>query len=294
VPAPDRTGAVSTPSYVGDRQVLWFGLLAFALTWAAWLPLATDAQGWTTLGASPYLHLVGGLGPAVAAVTMTAVYDGRPGLRLLRARATTGPARYLALVIVAPALAYALALGIATLVGAAGDASLTGASQEYPALPLGVYWVASLVCYGYGEELGWRGFALPRLQRTRPALAASLWLAVLWGAWHLPLFLFSAGLGTMPRVGLIGWAASIVTGAVICTWLFNASGGSIAVLALFHACLDILITSPTGGDVLQNVMGATVVIAALVIPRRYGRERLARSAKVTWTVERAPCRVQAA
>lgn len=266
-----------------ERQVLWFAALAFAFTWAAWLPLASDAKAWTTLGASPYLHLLGGLGPAAAAVLMTAIDEGRPGLRLLATRATTGPLRWVAFAVVGPAVAYLLAMAIAAIAGVDVDLARSAASKEFASLPIVLYWVANLVFYGFGEEIGWRGYALPRLQRHRSALAASMWIALVWAGWHLPLFAFSAGLSTMPPIGLVGWGASIVTGSVLCTWLFNSSRGSIAVVALFHASLDIFIGSPTGGEVVSNVIGATVVVAALLIPRRYGRDDLSASPKVTAT-----------
>ncbi len=271
-------------SRVADRQVVWFGLVAVALTWAAWLPLAATSTGWADIHASPYLHFVGGLGPALAGIIMTFAYDGRPGVRMLWQRVTTGPFRWLTFAILAPATAYLVAIGIASAFGVRVELGRTGASEEFSSIPVAAYWAANLVFYGFGEEIGWRGFALPRLQRCRSALAASMWLSVVWGLWHIPLFFFSAGLGTMPTIGLIGWAASIVTGSVLCTWLFNSTRGSIAVLAVFHAALDIFIGSPTGGDVVANVMGAFVVIGALTLPRRLGREDLSRSPKVTATV----------
>lgn len=141
----------------------------------------------------------------------------------------------------------------------------------------------TFVFFGYREEVGWRGFALPRLQRGRSALRASMILAGLWGVWHLPLFWFSAGLSSVPPIGIVGWAASIITGSVVCTWFFNSSRGSIAVLAIFHASLDVFINSPTGQDVIPNVMRAAVVAAALLIPRRFGKENLAPTPKVTRT-----------
>jgi membrane protease YdiL (CAAX protease family) len=281
--APHEVTGGAEPVTAADRQVVWFGLLAIGLTWSAWLPLVATSEGLADIHASPYLHFVGGLGPALAGIIMTATHDGRRGLRLMWLRITTGPGRWLIFAIAAPASAYLVAVGLAAAVGVHVDLRLTGASEEFSSLPVAVYWLANLVFYGFGEEIGWRGFALPRLQRRRSALAASMWLAVLWGLWHIPLFFFSAGLGTMPLVGLIGWAASIVTGSVLCTWLFNSTRGSIAVLAVFHAALDIFIGSPTGGDVVANVMGAFVVIGALTIPRRLGRENLSRSPKVTST-----------
>ncbi|MBK5334026.1 MAG: CPBP family intramembrane metalloprotease [Ilumatobacteraceae bacterium] len=276
----ERPNVASDASTSSDRQVLWFGLLAIGLTWSAWLPLAATSEGWGDVHASPYLHFVGGLGPALAALIMTAANDGRRGLRVLLQRVTTGPGRWLTFAALAPATGYFIAIGAASAFGVHVGMGLTGASLEFSSTPVAVYWLANLVFYGYGEEIGWRGFALPRLQRHRSALAASMWLALVWGLWHVPLFFFSAGLGTMPPIGLIGWAASIVTGSVVCTWLFNSTRGSLAVLAIFHASLDIFIGSPTGGDVVPNVMGAFVVCGALVIPRRFGRENLSTAPKV--------------
>jgi membrane protease YdiL (CAAX protease family) len=284
----ERSDVADEARTAADRQVLWFGLLAIGLTWSAWLPLASTSRGWADLHASPYLHFVGGLGPALAGLVMTATHDGRRGLRLLWQRVTTGPGRWLIFAVAAPASAYVIAIGAASVAGVHVDLRLTGASKEFPSLPVVAYWIANLLFYGFGEEIGWRGFALPRLQRHRTALAASLWLSVLWGLWHVPLFFFSAGLGAMPLIGLVGWAASIVTGSVVCTWLFNSTRGSLGVVALFHAALDIFIGSPTGGDIVANVMGACVVIGALTIPRRCGRGSLSRSPTVTSTLAGEP------
>ena len=223
----------------------------------------------------------------MAALVMTAKYDGAHGLRKLWHRCSHGPLSYIAFAVLAPAAAFRVAIVVAAAFGVDVSLGRTGASDEFPSLPVAVYWIANLFFYGFGEEIGWRGFALPRFAEVATATlvigrinVAGAPQVLLWGLWHIPLFSFSAGLGTMPLIGLIGWAASLVTGSVVCTWLFNSTKGSIAVVALFHAALDIFIGSPTGGDVVPNVMGAAVVIGALLIPRRYGRETLSRRPKV--------------
>ena len=100
-----------------DRQVLWFGLLAVGLTRSAWLPLATTSKEWADLHASQYLHFVGGLGPALLGVLLTAAHDGRHGLRVLWRRVTVGPGRWLTFAILAPATAYVVAIGVASAFG---------------------------------------------------------------------------------------------------------------------------------------------------------------------------------
>ena len=85
------------------------------------------------------------------------------------------------------------------------------------------------------------------MQTDRTATRATLYLALGWAIWRLPLFAFSAGMSAMRPAEVRGWAVSILAGAFLLTFVFNACGGSVLVVALFHGTLDILITSPTGG-----------------------------------------------
>jgi uncharacterized protein len=130
---------------------------------------------------------------------------------------------------------------------------------------------------GFGEEIGWRGFALPRLQTGRSALAAALILSVFWALWHLPLFSFATGLESMGLVVVPGWLFFIVIGSVLLAWVYNDTGGSVLIVSVFHGTLDIAINSPSGPE-LANVIGALVTIwgiAALVWsgPKNLSRRR---------------------
>ena len=80
-----------------------------------------------------------------------------------------------------------------------------------------------------GEELGLRGFALPRLQTHMSPFRASLIIGVLWGAWHLPVFIGRDALSIM-AFSLLSIGLSMMF-----TWLFNGSGGSLIPVLLFHA-----------------------------------------------------------
>src|SRR5215213_5915444 len=74
-----------------------------------------------------------------------------------------------------------------------------------------------------GEELGWRGYALPRLQVGRSALSASLILGVIWATWHLPFYISGAAtLAEFAPTSVTTFAATIVI-----TWLFNNTNGSV-------------------------------------------------------------------
>jgi len=141
--------------------------------------------------------------------------------------------------------------------------------------------MTNLVFYGFGEEIGWRGFALPTLARRHSALSAAIIVSVIWAAWHLPLFGITATYRAMPAIGLLGFFFSMLTASLLLTWLYLRSRGSILVVAVFHAAFDIATTTPTTTKLIPMVMGGLITLVGLtVIPSlaRTGRAEPAESA----------------
>ena len=139
---------------------------------------------------------------------------------------------------------------------------------------------------GLGEELGWRGFALPRLQSRMNALRASLVLGAFWGAWHFPNLWWPGEdpwirAYQYPRIFL----GSIAV-AVIYTWVYNSTKGSLLVVAVIHASnnasasaiqIDFLDSAmATGGTyyIMSLTTLATMWTVALVVIHATGRQRL--------------------
>ncbi len=168
-------------------------------------------------------------GPFVGGALVTAIVEGRPGLTAFfgrMARWRVGLRWYAVAVLLPPALRLA-ALGLNVLSGAAiaPDARWPGP----PDLLAESLVLSALIAVA--EEPGFRGFALPRLLEGRSALAASLVLGALHTVWHLPLLV--AGEESPVIVPII------VAGAVVITWLFNHAGGSVLVVMLLHASVDL-------------------------------------------------------
>jgi uncharacterized protein len=253
-------------------MLLPFLLLAFALSWIAWAPLSWAA--WRGGVAWPYWHLLGGLGPAAAALLVTAFSPDRRRELLARLDPRRGHPGWLALAVLGPVALYGISALVLALLGQGWPRlSDFGASREYPGLPRPVYWLANIVFYGYGEEIGWRGFLLPRWQRRYGTRVAALLVAVVWALWHLPLFGFAAGMRAMGPAEIAGWFLSLVTGSYLLAWLYNRSG-SLAAVALFHGVLDITIGSP-GHPMTANIMGAALTlvgIGAVIWPGQMVRE----------------------
>jgi membrane protease YdiL (CAAX protease family) len=269
--APDARGALTRR--VRSRPVAAFVAFAFLFSWAAWLPQLAAVQGWVQLGPWPGLHLVGGLGPAVAAVVVIYLVEGSAGLRRLGSRTVAwrgrGPAWAFALLV--PPLLLVVAAPLSAWVS--GDAwteldwAAFGSSTEFASLPLAVWWVANLVFYGMGEELGWRGFLQTQLERRHSVVTAAGLVSLPWALWHLPLFGITPSYRAMPLIGFVGFAASIWVASWIFAWLLHLGRGSLLVVAVFHAWFDIVTTSPLGPEALPTLMGVSVTVLGLVVLR---------------------------
>lgn len=257
--------------------LLTFFALAYALTWLAWLPLAL--RGPVYGDRLSYLHFLGSLGPLVSAVAVTGLVSGESGVRELLGRVFRWkvPAVWHLLAWFGPAALYAIAAVTVRVVwGQWPPFSQFGQSEEFSQLAVPIYWVLSLICYGFGEEVGWRGFALPRLQQKYSQLTSTVILSIVWALWHLPVFSFSTGLSQMGPAEIFGWFISLLTGSVLLSWMYSGTRGSVLIVAVFHATLDVAMTSPAPGS-LSTVMGALLTMWGVFCIRALRRPQLGSS-----------------
>lgn len=259
-------------------SLVLFYALAFLLSWTVWSPLVAFRLGYGP-PASPVWHLLGSLGPAASAVIVSLLPFSPVRLSLLIERLSVRrvTARALLLAIGVPvAIAAAGLVGQAVMTGSPVSLEGIGRSLEYPALgPLAVVAV-SVLFYGFGEEIGWRGYALPLFSRRFGGLSSALLMTLPWAVWHLPLLVSSPTYQALGPAGLVGWLVSLATGAVLLTYLFHLSGRSLIVVALFHAVIDLAMTNAAVQPIGTQLMGAIVTLLGLAAA--FGCSRLARGA----------------
>lgn len=204
-------------------QMMAFGVLAFVIAWATWIP----ALLWPRV--PKLIPLVGLFGPALAA----AVVGGRAGMRdiVTRLRRWRFPVSAYAVAALVMPLCYAVAVGVdRSLFGFDSGGLSIGHSLAFLAASL-----AWLLFVTSGEEIGWRGFALPRLLGLGMSKwSASVVLGIVWALWHLPLYLVP-GQTSMPYSLFV---ALTVGQSLIYTALFLRSGGSLLPAVLLHATTD--------------------------------------------------------
>ena len=136
-----------------------------------------------------------------------------------------------------------------------------------------------------GEEPGWRGFALPRLQRRYGPLVGSLILAPLWAFWHLPVFWVPAWNYPPTILNIVMFVIASIALTIVLTWVFNNTKGSVFIAVLVHATFDLylailngLFRAPLVNDYGSNVpvligFGALAVVVVTLTRGRLGYQR---------------------
>ena len=261
------------------QLVLFFGL-ANTVSWAIWAPLVIQ-HPLPTSNLS-YLHLAGDAGPMVSALVLTAVVTGKVGTREIVRRMVKwdfGIMWYL-FAILGPLVLFVVSTFIASAFGEPLDLNSLGRTAEFPDAPLAFYYLGTLLFYGWGEEVGWRGFALPRLQRNRNTLVATFILSIFWALWHLPLFWSVPGYIGLNFLEIIMWYSRILAGSVVVTWLYNSTRGSILIAALFHASVSVAFKSPQG-ETTMIILHILLAIWALISVIIGGTADISRAGKYT-------------
>lgn len=265
---------------IANHPVAAYFVLAFVFSWIAVLPLLLARSGLvhlpTDLPVEPFQIAGALLGPTLAAFILTAVLSGRVGMRQLLARYVQWRVglRWYLLVVIGPPVA--LNLGAIPFLGMSIVGAFVSNLPQLVSFYLPVL-VVGVILGPLWEEPGWRGFALPRLQRRYGALAGTLVLGLLWSFWHVPGF-FGGWLG---GPSLLSSFLALMLGttafAIIMTWIYNHTRGSLLVMILLHSAFNA--ASAMGGKILPPglparsaaliangwIPAATSIVLALVV-----------------------------
>lgn len=218
--------------------LLSFFVLAYAISWILLIPYVLAERG-DLSGDYKVFYIIHTFGPAIAASAVTLAIAGKDGFRQFRQRKRQYRAPwpwYLFILVGIPAL---VVLGVLLQPGA-----LAGFRGIPPSVLISYPIYLVIVFFGggpLGEEPGWRGFALPRMQLRYGPFWGTLWLGLLWSLWHLPDFLTASkggGEGTGLSTFLMNFpifTLAVVSLAFILTWIYNNTNGSLFTAVLAHA-----------------------------------------------------------
>lgn len=206
-----------------------FFFITFAITEACFIGVARLPVG--SVLRTPLLYL-GTFMPAIVAIGLTRLREGADGLRDLFGRLTRGP-------VAARWWVFALLFMLAIKFGGALILRLTTGAWprfDFSELALIPFAIAISSAGQAGEELGWRGYALPRMAARMGLGPASLVLGALWALWHLPLF-YVRGADTFQQSFPV-YAASVIAISVTIAWVYVRANGNLYVVMLLHSAIN--------------------------------------------------------
>ena len=226
--APGKSHRVN--GHYNRRTLILFFVLAYAITWTLFITVAVAIPARTAPGYA--LVLAGAYAPGIVALLLTAWKEGTQGVRALVGRILVADvsARYYLF-----AVSYMVSI---KLTAAALHRAMLGTWPRFghESLLLMPLAVAFSTPFQAGEEVGWRGFALPRLAARFGLARASLVLGAIWAFWHLPQF-YIADADSYHQPFIV-WGAQVVAMSVAFAWLYAKTGGSLLLVMLLHSAIN--------------------------------------------------------
>ena len=246
----------------GHRELLKFFVLTYAVMWTLFITVASGSvSAKSPLGAA--LLMVGVYAPGIVALGLTWRTEGRAGVGRLIApvlQFDVGARWYLFAIAYFPAI---------KLIAALVHRVTTGAWPAFgsDALYLIPFAIALSTPVQVGEELGWRGYALPRLMARLGLPVASIVLGLIWATWHLPQFYIrEADTYGQP---FIVYALQVTALSVAMAWLYVRTNGSLPVVMLMHAAVnntkDIVPSRATGSTGLLSLDASLVAWLTMLL-----------------------------
>jgi membrane protease YdiL (CAAX protease family) len=252
------------------HQLLVYFIMAYVFSWIIGIPLALSVAG--KISKLPLsLHYLTAYGPMLSAFLVIYLTKGPQGLKGLFQKIIdwrVGKKWYI--FAFSPILLFII---MELLMKNSIDFSALGQVNFLPNLGFLalLLWIFNS---GIGEEVGWRGFALPKLQEKHTAIKSSLILSIFWIGWHLPAFFYLPNYMQMGLTIFPMFALGVASGAIVYTWLFNSTKGNILMAILFHGAFNFVTASKAGEGSVAAILSMLVVVLAVVLIILYRNKNL--------------------
>ena len=227
--------------FIVKYPLLLFYIVSYLFSWLFWISGIVLSERFTLISqnSSTLFFIIGSFGPFFSAIFITHISEGKTGIKKLFKRVFNWRVNIRWYFIAVFLFTIINLLSAFSFVWPLGEVTV----DEYYEIifrflmffPI-YFLIAGIIGGPLGEEIGWHGFAVPRLQKKTNALFASLIHGPIWALWHLPLIYFT---GNLSIDTLILYISSITGGCIIITWLFNRVNGSVLLTLIMHTSWNI-------------------------------------------------------
>ena len=265
----------------GTRRFPWdFFALAFGFSWLVWLPAVLGNLGFISHSVERFagtLSILGLFGPMFGACILIYRDGGWRGIGLFLQRVLSFRfrARWWCAIVLLPISIQAAAHYLPQITR--GAPPPPGTSSPWGFLTA----LAMTTLLGGGqEEIGWRGYALDRIQSRFSALSSSLILGMFWACWHIPLWLMPGT--SMPSTPFMPFVLALLALSVILTWIYNNTGKSVGASMLTHGTTNAahalfpIFVAPGSGQPVYTSWALVCALVVVLITTRWGAATLAR------------------
>ncbi|MCO5252119.1 MAG: CPBP family intramembrane metalloprotease [Candidatus Kapabacteria bacterium] len=257
-----------------NKPLISFFIIAFILAWGLISVAIAKNYGWIDLEipVEPFL-IIGSWVPNIAAFLVLAIVLKRNGgiTELLKGWLKFKVSAFWYIVTTFPLILAAMSIFIYKLLFGVAPVN----DIMYDPVGLIALMIMITITGAMGEELGWRGFALPRLQSRTSALRASILLGLIWVLWHSPLWFAGIGFEEIP---FLAYAIIGVSFTVLVTWACNNSRGSLLIASLFHLTLNVSV------NIIENkalyILAFLFMALAVIVVLVYGYSKLSKASEL--------------
>ncbi|MBN1374308.1 CPBP family intramembrane metalloprotease [Candidatus Dojkabacteria bacterium] len=258
---------------MSHKKIITFILIAYGISWLTWLPNIISANTGKHNEINNWLHIVGGLGPMFSAFITILIFEKWAGFKkFISERFLKIPsARYILVGLTMPIILFIVSsIIIRVTTGEWVNLLELGINSKIPTENPVFIWLIWIIFYGIGEETGWRGFLLPELSKNIKTRISTLYTALIWAPWHIPVFFYDKDLGTMGVIGTLGWILGLIFGSIVLGWLAKSSKWNLIPVILWHGTFNFFTTSDRIDSMFASLMSMMTIAIAVWITRKYG------------------------
>jgi len=259
---------------MNKNKILTFILISYGFSWLIWGRQALNQHfdlGWSI---SKWNHIVAGLGPFVGAILTTLIFEKWAGTNAyFKKKFFTFPSLKWILVGVGMPVVFFLIpyLFLGLIQNEWANLTIIGLNSKVPISNTIIIWLMWCFFYGIGEEGGWRGFLFPEFCKKYNARLATLYTALIWAPWHLPIFFYDKDFQAMGVMGIIGWLVGLIFGSLLLGWLVKQSKWSLWAVILWHGTFNLFTTSDLINPLYPGIMSGLVIVVVFWIARKFGK-----------------------